>query len=127
MGKGYRGVASIFRVVRTNRSLCERRRLEPLGGSGGMLPREMFKFRGSEMPFLAFSRGHMFSILQDLRVHVAQWFKSANLMIKKRLLPINIFFLRFQVYARAYVRIWSLRPWGMSKLYSTPAVKSELK
>ena len=59
------------------------------------------------MPFPAFSRGHMFSILQDLRVHVAQWFKSANLMIKKRLLPINIFFLRFQVYARAYVRIWS--------------------
>ena len=50
----------------------------------------------------------MFNILQDLRVHVAQWFKSANLMIKKRLLPINICFLRFQVYARAYVRIWSL-------------------
>ena len=63
------------------------------------------------MPFPAFSRGHMFSILQDLRVHVAQWFKSANLMIKKHLLPINIFFLRFQVYARAYVCIWSLRPW----------------
>ena len=96
MGKGYRGVASIFRVVRTNRSLCERRRLEPLGGSGGMLPQEIFKFRGSEMPFLAFSRGHMFSILQDLRVHVAQWFKSANLMIKKRLLPIKIFFLDFK-------------------------------
>ena len=89
-----------------------------------MLPQEMFKFRGSEMPFPAFSRAqarhawvlkrvpflwgltlqvlhphyvmsqgclfvyksflrgrHMFSILQDLRVHVAQWFKSANLMI----------------------------------------------
>ena len=38
-------------------------------------------------------------------------------MIKKRLLPINIFFLRFQVYARAYVRIWSLRPWSYSLLW----------
>ena len=53
--------------------------------------------------------GRMFIIIQDLRVHVAQWFKSANLMIKKRLSPINIFFLRFQVYAPAYVRIWLLR------------------
>ena len=30
-------------------------------------------------------------------------------MIQKRLLPINICFLRFQVYARAYVRIWDGR------------------
>ena len=32
---------------------------EPLEGSGGMLPKEIFKSRGLEMPFPAFSKSYL--------------------------------------------------------------------
>ena len=37
----------------------ERRRREPLGGSGGMLPQKILKARGLEMLFPAFSKSDM--------------------------------------------------------------------
>ena len=37
----------------------ERRRPEPLGGSGGMLPHKILKARGLEMLFPAFSKSDM--------------------------------------------------------------------
>ena len=88
----YRGVASIFRGERTNIILCERRRREQLGGLGACSPRKCFNLGARKCHFLRFP-GDIFH-------------RSANLMIKKRLLPINIFFLRFQVYARACVRAY---------------------
>ena len=37
----------------------ERRRREPLEGSGGMLPQKILKSRGLEMPFPAFSKSYL--------------------------------------------------------------------
>ena len=37
----------------------ERRKREPLGGSGGMLPQKILKARGLEMLFPAFSKSDM--------------------------------------------------------------------
>ena len=37
----------------------ERRRHEPLEGSGGMLPQKILKSRGLEMPFPAFSKSYL--------------------------------------------------------------------
>ena len=55
----FRGVACDFAAVRTlRREKYERRRRFPLGGSGGMLPPKISKFRISEMAFPAFSGGH---------------------------------------------------------------------
>ena len=38
---------------------CERRRREPLAGSGGMLPPKILEARGLEMLFPAFSKSDM--------------------------------------------------------------------
>ena len=37
----------------------ERRRREPLGGCGGMLPQKILKSRGLEMLFPAFSKSYL--------------------------------------------------------------------
>ena len=55
----FRGVACNFEAVRTiGLEYFERRRRFLQGGSGGMLPQKIVKFRVSEMPFPAFSGGH---------------------------------------------------------------------
>jgi len=43
-----------IQVLHKGGSVSNRRRLELLEGSGGMLPREILKFISSEMPFPAF-------------------------------------------------------------------------
>ena len=38
---------------------CDRRRREPLGGSGGMLPQKILKSKGLEMLFPVFSKSYL--------------------------------------------------------------------
>ena len=45
----------------------QRRRREPLGGYGGMLPQKIFIFRASEMPFSMFLRGDFHNSKHEIK------------------------------------------------------------
>ena len=60
---------------------CERRRRKHLGGSGGMLPHEIFKIEYSETPFPAF--------LEPRKQFPRQCWRSLKFSLKSKLLNEN--------------------------------------
>ena len=54
----FRGIALGFEGVRTERMVIPPTVLQTRRGVGTCSPRKFFKFRGSEMPLLAFSAEH---------------------------------------------------------------------
>ena len=72
----YAGRSVVFRFKYAHKGVVKslRRRREPLGPSGGMLPEKMFIFRASEMPFPMSSWG---------KVHKSEHNKTLTIQIRK--------------------------------------------